>query len=238
MARHQQYSVAGYIELVSDLLRRDYVSVPLEEIEPGSRHLFLRHDVDMCLQRAVALAEAEHEAGLRSTYYVLVRTEMYNVSSKQGRALVRRLNELGHVVGLHFDAAGLPSDVDVLNREAGADCEILEAVTGAAVTSISFHRPVQPLQGLRANVAGRVHVYQPRYFKEIGYCSDSAGGFQYHHPAEHPAVASGTALQLLTHPIWWVGELETTPRRKLDLFLDQRVTLLRQELATNCKVFR
>jgi hypothetical protein len=232
-----EYSLEGYISLLFAFAKREYKAMPLTQIDPGQPHLFLRHDVDMCLDRALIVAEAEAAAGVSADYYVLVRTEMYNVASKAGRSAVRKITELGHRVGLHFDPSGLPDGLEVLDREAAVDCAMLEATVGAPVQSISFHRPAPHLQGLQASIAGRPHVYQPRYFADIGYCSDSAGGFHHHHPLEHPSVDAKSALQLLTHPIWWVDSA-ASPRAKLDHFLTGKVEMLRQELAANCKVYR
>jgi hypothetical protein len=235
--RSQIYNIEGYIELVSALLDVGYSICPLSELESGKARLFLRHDVDMCLERAAAMAEAENAAGFRSTYYVLVRTEMYNISSRTGRDAVKRIRSLGHEVGLHFDSAGLADNLKCWDAEAADDCTVLEAALAGPVSSISFHRPSQQMQGLQASIAGRPHVYQSRYFREVGYCSDSAGGFRFHHPLDHPAVIAKRALQLLTHPIWWMGRLGS-PRDKLDRFVDDRLAVLKDELAMNCKVYQ
>jgi hypothetical protein len=235
--RPQIYNLREYILLVGALVARGYSITSLVGIAPQRPCLFLRHDIDMCLGRAVAMAEAEAATAFKATYYVLVRSEMYNVSSRACRNALQRISALGHDIGLHFDSAGLPVDLASWNVEAAADCKVLECAIGRPVTSISFHRPTEAMQGLAADINGKPHVYQPRYFKEIGYCSDSAGGFRYHHPLDHPSTLAGRSLQLLTHPIWWVDELGT-PLDKLDRFLDGRIEILKQELATNCKVYR
>lgn len=67
------------------------------------------------------------------------------------------------------------------------------------------------------------------------YCSDSRGEWHYGEPADHIAVRTGRALQLLTHPIWWVGEA-AEPELRLRRYLDQRVRALDEDLAANCSV--
>lgn len=45
----------------------------------------------------------------------------------------------------------------------------------------------------------------------------------------------GKALQLLTHPIWWIGEA-SRPTQRLHRFLDRRLGLLDTELAAQCDI--
>jgi hypothetical protein len=233
----QSFTLPNYIALISTLSARGYRVVRLSEMDPTTRHLLLRHDVDMCLEMATTMALAERRAGLTAIYYVLVRTEMYNIASHANRSALRRLTELGHDIGLHFDPADIPDTHEDLNREAALDCELLESLIGRKVSSISFHRPPTRLQGSSESIAGRPHVYQPRYFTEIGYCSDSGGQFRFHHPLHHPAVAEGRALQLLTHPIWWVGK-DAAPLQRLDAFVRRRDSFFRRELAANCRLYQ
>ncbi|UYN97247.1 MAG: hypothetical protein KIT25_10065 [Enhydrobacter sp.] len=238
MSGTEEFSIAEYVRLVGELRRRDYEVVDFLSATPECRHLLLRHDIDMCLQRAVRLAEAEAEMEVTASYFVLLNTEMYNVASTAGRAALRRLLELGHDVGLHFDGAHIRDhDLGALTREVDLECAMLEMQTGRAVRVVTFHRPARWLLGHQATLSGRIHAYQPRYFESMGYCSDSAGAFRYHHPLNHPAVLEGRALQLLTHPIWWVTEPGEDTLSKLDRFRRERDDQIGRELAANCRPY-
>ena len=57
-----------------------------------------------------------------------------------------------------------------------------------------------------SSLADRRNTYESKFFKEIGYCSDSRGGWHHGSPLDHAALGEGRALQLLTHAIWWTGE--------------------------------
>src|SRR5688572_2723486 len=96
----------GYRQLIGGLQNVGYSIVKYEQADPKRRHLILRHDVDMCLARSVRMAEVEAEMGIQSYYFILVNTELYNINSRAGRFALRRLEELGHEVGLHFDPSG------------------------------------------------------------------------------------------------------------------------------------
>ncbi len=86
-------------------------------------------------------------------------------------------------------------------------------------------------------LAGRLHGYQPRFFTNMGYCSDSEGRFRFHHPLEHPAVQAGFGLQLVIHPIWWCAGEEDGPLAKLERFLSERAQTVADEMAANCRPY-
>ena len=221
------FSARDYRALLQAFAERNYRTVLLPELQAGQRHLFLRHDVDLCLKRALAIAEIEAAEGARATYYVLVSTAAYNPGAAESRRTLGRLVELGHSVGLHFDGTAYSDRSQELEAHAAKECEILELLSGAPVTSISFHRPAKSLLGLESTFAGRPHSYQPRFTVDIGYVSDSSGGFFHGHPLDHPAVRAGRALQLLTHPIWWASDSPRTADEQLEEWQNERTATLK-----------
>jgi hypothetical protein len=226
------FSPPSYRALIDTFRARDYELRDFFSVEPGSRHLILRHDIDVSLDAALELAELEAVLGARASYFVLLRCELYNPFGAVGRSQLRRLRALGHEVGLHFDAALVEGGVEAFDIAATEECAMLEGLIGAPVRVISFHRPAPALLGLERALAGRAHAYEPRFFRAIGYCSDSRGAFHHGHPLDHPAVAAGRALQLLTHPIWWCGPKGRDVTERLDRFVAERATRLRASLAT------
>ncbi|UIJ44431.1 hypothetical protein LZK98_15360 [Sphingomonas cannabina] len=195
-----------YRSLLVRLRDNGYSSVRLQDLRPEEPCMYLRHDVDLSLEHAATMAQVEGEMGVTSTYFVLLSTDIYNPASAKSRALMTQIMDCGHEIGLHFDATQYPAcDLDVA---AERECDILSTLTGRPVDTISFHRPAPELLNLSRRFAGRRHTYEPAFFSEIAYISDSNGGWHYGHPLDHPAIAAGTAVQLLTHPIWWVGDGE------------------------------
>lgn len=192
-----------YRTLIVSLLERSYVPVRLEDLQPEKRCLYIRHDVDLSLEHAAEMARAEAELGVASTYFVLTSTDMYNPASARSRELMAEIVECGHEIGLHFDATQYRESE--LDAAAERECEILATLTRRPVDTISFHRPAPELLNLTRRFAGRRHTYEPAFFSDIAYISDSNGGWHHGHPLDHAAIAAGTAIQLLTHPIWWVG---------------------------------
>ena len=230
------FTLTGYRVLLDSFLKRGYGTPGFANADSDRPHLILRHDLDMSIQAARPIADIEAARGLRAHYFVLIRTEMYNPWSKRGRADLAALIELGHEIGLHFDAGLYPSNIDALDEACRIECDALEQLLGRSVTIVSFHRPEEALLSHDRELGSRLHTYQPRWFEHMGYCSDSRGAWHHGHPLRHPAVASGRALQLLTHPIWWAEDVGT-PVKKLNDFVGVRADLLREELAAHCSVF-
>ncbi len=68
---------------------------------PAAGDLILRHDVDLSLEAAVALAEVEAEAGAWSTWFLMTRSVFYNLDSPAGERAIARLRELGGRIAHH-----------------------------------------------------------------------------------------------------------------------------------------
>src|SRR5919202_6122272 len=172
--------------------------------DPQPGDLLLRHDVDLSLQAALALAEVEAEAGAQATYFLMTRSVFYNLASQEGDYVLGRLRELGHRVGLHavWPRAELDQRFDRV---------------------IAWHNP-DP-EYMREPVEGAVNVMQEPWFDPEHYRSDS--NQQWRHGCPHEELAAGAFdwLQLLTHPEIWVYPGETmreTMLAMLDAERDRR----------------
>lgn len=232
-----EFSTRGYQALIQGFKDRGYSAVGYEEIHPDQQHIILRHDIDMSIEAAVRTAYIESDLSVSAYYFVLLRSELYNPYTERNTKSLRNILSLGHQIGLHLDASMYSSDWSNLESAAEKECGILENIIQEKVNFISFHRPHRDLLGNSRNLAGRLHAYQSRFFKEIGYCSDSRGGWNHGHPYDHNSIKNKKALQLLTHPIWWDGEcLPATDR--LSEFVDISAVQFKNSLAVNCETYR
>lgn len=100
-----EFTYAAYRELLSLLREGGYAFRDYHSYGDAPRCAILRHDIDTSLEQAVKLAELEAREGVRSTWFVLLRTDFYNAASKTGREALRHIRALGHEIGLHFDEA-------------------------------------------------------------------------------------------------------------------------------------
>jgi len=225
-----------YIELLQSLKSLGYQCCTLDQIRPAKGQLFLRHDVDLDLDFAAEMAELEASIGFRSTFYVMVSSEFYNLFAFESLSSLRRIVKAGHHVGLHFDSAGCGDVNDDLDVKARGEVALLSAALGEPVRSISFHRPIPSLQNMDRTVAGYRHTYMPKFFSEMKYFSDSGGSFRFGHPLNDESVQRCDALQLLTHPVWWFQKGDST-KQKLLAFRSRRDDRLRNSMTENLKPY-
>jgi len=227
-----EFTLSGYASLVSAFKEMGYAFCAFSGARREKAHLVMRHDVDFCPKRALRIAQVEKELGISATYFFLVSTEFYNIYSSETARCLREIKNMGHHIGLHFDAATY--DLSKIDEAAEAECQSLAGVVGD-IEIVSFHRPIVSLQGASTNIAGRPHTYQPRYFHEIEYCSDSGGEWSFGYPLERQAIRDRKALQLVTHPIWWAEDDVASPIDRMTKFLAERTQVLRSELQRNLK---
>jgi hypothetical protein len=235
------FSLPAYLEILDEFRAAGYRATSFTSGPPVGRQLLLRHDVDVSLGRANDLAQAERDADWNATYYVLVTSDLYNVHSSSSRSLLRSILSAGHEIGLHFDATVYggadEANYPMLEAAAWRECAVLSDILGTSVASISFHRPVNFLQGLEGTFAGLPHAYQPCFFKDVEYCSDSDGAWNHGHPLSRQAIKTGQPMQFLTHPVWWIAEPNSSGPGKVDALLIERTEWLRSELARNIKSY-
>jgi hypothetical protein len=197
------FSLAGFGAIVSRALAQGYRVVPFREFTPPDARpvLLLRHDLDGPLKGAQAIAELEAGVGVRATFFVQTAGSFYNLLSAGSRSFMRGLADLGHEVGLHYEAARYRGDGG--GAALRFDLRLLEDLTGQPVRSASQHLP---LDGDAVALDGYVEneAYAPRFTQApMTYLSDSLMAWRQATP--HDLLDRGGSFQLLTHPETWVG---------------------------------
>ncbi len=215
-----QYTKQNYLSLLNCFREAGYQDHVFGEEFGKSKSVFLRHDIDISLELALEFAEMEYQNGYRSTYFVLVDTEFYNVLSADNRQRVVDICQMGHQIGLHFDASN-SVDQAALDIRINVECDILGGITGNPIKAVAPHRPTTDFLGRPGSICGRIHPYQPRYFLDMKYVSDSMGGWTRDHPIENEAFAAGQNLQILTHPYIWASPQCHNQSEKIRCVLDQ-----------------
>jgi hypothetical protein len=166
--------------------------------EPQPGDVLLRHDVDMSLDAALEMAELEAKHDVAATYFLMKRSDFYNLDTRGGAAALERLRELGHRVGLH----GVHPDATLDDR--------FDPV-------VAWHTPEPDY--MTAPLDGAVNVMQEPWFHPDRYRSDSNQHWRSGCPHEELARGGFEWLQLLVHPEIWVYE-GATMRETMESFLD------------------
>jgi hypothetical protein len=191
------FSLGHYGELIEAAKAGGYRFGSFDR-EPQDGDLLLRHDVDLSLEAALAVARLEAELEAPATYFLLRESSFYNLDSAFGRAAIDELRSLGHRVGLH-----------AVHPRAGLD-ERFDPV-------VAWHNP-DP-EYMREPIPGVVNVMQDGYFDPATYRSDSNQHWRNGCPHEQLAAGAFPWLQLLTHPEIWAYE-GATMRASMESFLD------------------
>jgi hypothetical protein len=171
--------------------------------EPGT--ILLRHDVDLSLDAALQVAELESEVGAAATYFLMTRSDFYNLDSPSGAAALERLRALGHRVGLHAVWPHVDAD------------ERFDAV-------LAWHNP-DP-EYMRDPVQGLVNVMEAPWADV--YRSDSNQHWRNGCPHEDLRDGAFERLQLLTHPEIWVYSGATMRETMLSMLDAERERRLAQ----------
>jgi hypothetical protein len=202
------FDLDHYRELLTAALAGDYTFAFFDH-EPQQGQVLLRHDVDLSLDAALELAEVEHEHGVGATYFLMTRSEFYNLDAASGVRALDRLRALGHRIGLH----AVWPHVD--------DDERFDRV-------LAWHNP-EP-EYMREPVDGFVNVMQSPWADV--YRSDSNQHWRQGCPHDDLRAHAFERLQLLVHPEIWVYEGSTmreTMRAMLDADRSRRLALLGED---------
>ena len=172
----------------------------------AGRICILRHDCDHDLPAAAKLARIEEEMGVRSTYFLMLRCDMYNLMSPLHANLVREIIQRGHLIGLHFDEWIYPDATaakirDEVDRERGW----LSREFGMPIDVVSFHQPSRRVLQNEVKLSC-ISTYDKEDMKDVYYMSDSKMVLREGCPGEILKARKHQRLQLLLHPELWTEE--------------------------------
>ena len=167
--------------------------------------LILRHDVDISIDNCLNLVRLEKNAGVVSTCFIMVTSDLYNPLSQSSTKAIREISGSGFEVGLHFDPTCYPeASIEKLQHLAKLEATLLESITQKKVTSISLHCP--SVHGMFPKFDDFVNAYDPQLFSNENYLSDSCKSFRGKDPYKWLEMAKTRPIQMLFHPLHYQHE--------------------------------
>ena len=205
-----EFTYGSYTELLATAAKNDYRFCLYHDADRFDRTVILRHDIDFSPEKALEMADLEQQQGIRSTYFVLLATEFYNVFSRKTDRVLRQILAMGHEIGLHFDEARYESTGHgALHEHVDKEAEILQTALSAPVRVVSMHRPGQNSSTGNLVFPKRINAYSPPFMQDMKYVSDSRMHWR---EDVVSIVQSGehARLHILTHPFWYSETPEST----------------------------
>lgn len=171
--------------------------------DSSARVCLLRHDVDADMHAAARMAEIEAEMGVQSTYFLMVRSPLYNLFSRANQELASSIVRRGHFIGVHYDQAGAPQHLP------GRESILFEAAMLARnldvpISVVSFHQPGADVLRGEVDTGHLVNTYSKSDLPGFCYISDSNRRWRSHDPLKVFRAQEVGRLHLLIHPMWWM----------------------------------
>ena len=195
-----EFTYSFYSQLINSIRENDYQVCSYHNYEQFNKPCILRHDVDNSLEKALEFAKLESELGVVSTYFILLSTDFYNISSRRSLDIINEIKSLGHDVGLHFDELKYDDNVDVVSA-IKQECKIMSLILDTDINSVSMHRPSKKTLDASYKIDGIVNSYDKIFFNDFKYISDSRRNWR-----ENPFEAiseNHNKLHILTHSFWY-----------------------------------
>lgn len=200
-----EFTYDAYAKLIDTIQESNYTITDYHNYHYVQFPCILRHDIDYSIERAVRFAKQEKELGIKSTYFVLVSSDFYNIFSFDVGEKIQQLIEYGHEVGLHFDETVYQRNeayeekiIDYILKER----DLLEQACRRKVSVVSMHRPSKKVLEKNLEVPGMVNSYSKELFQNFKYVSDSRMKWRedvmaYIKEKRYPK------MQILTHAFWY-----------------------------------
>jgi hypothetical protein len=227
MAERVTFSLADYEALLQALKEAGYAFQDFESERSAPRGVIMRHDIDKSLAAALEIATVEEKHGVRSSYFFLLRSRMYNLAEPESVATVKAIADMGHAVGLHFDwnrVAGQWGE-DALDAAVLHELDLAGRVLGLPMTrAVTFHNPPRGVIMHEPATRGYINAYGPAFMLPMTkYISDSNANWREGDPKESIRNGEWPTLQILTHPIWWVNQEHCPALTALERVLARRL---------------
>lgn len=214
------FTYAGYLELLNLLQANGYNIANYHNWKEYMKCAIMRHDVDNDMNQALAMAQTEYEYNIKSTYFVLLTSNFYNLYSDRNRKILNEIQDMGHMIGLHFDEMAYPKDVgsvDKIVKDIERELSILSEISATDISVFSYHRPTKEILDANIKIQGTLNSYGDIFFKEFKYLSDSRMNWR------EPILdiirrTTYDRMQILTHPFWYHKE-EKSMKEVLENFI-------------------
>ena len=193
--------------------KRNLKIIRLEDIKSTSDNFFfVRHDVEFSVQRAFELAKFEkNNLGISTNFFFQLKNNAYNLISNENIDLVKKIQMLGHTIGLHFNYNGRNNSKEILS-ELNNQIITLKKYFKNTSNFFSPHRPNKLKYLSNINLKRLKNLYSKEFFtpfelafkdnNKVLYIADSRHKWKFIHPLSLN-LNKYKKIQLNFHPDAW-----------------------------------
>lgn len=232
---HKKFTINGYTYLLELAIKNKYKFIDFNrsEIDGNEKLCLLRHDIDVDLKAALSMAEIECGLGIKATYFLMLRSPVYNLFGRQNHKYVEEILKNGHTLALHYDEGFYPSNDKNLQEHIETEANILEKMFGQKIKTVSFHQPGPKVISNEIKIKGYINTYDKEDLAGVTYFSDSNKVWKNETAWDIFEKENHKKVHLLVHPIWWITENEFSTEELWDkALLDNIDRSLKQILET------
>lgn len=238
----QEMTVPRYLAILDAAKDAGYRFSSFATDDGREGNLLLRHDIDKSVPMALRMAALEKRAGIRATYFFLLRSPLYSLLEPETVEMIREIRHLGHDIGLHCDTRRMrrvhqeTADDEAVMRE----IRLMESALDFEIAPIvSFHNPEPKWLAHVPSEGTYLSTYDPRFMlPKTKYISDSAGRWREGDPLERIRMRTWPRLQILVHPVYWSAEEPQPPLERLVAARDERVRTIEDYLSWSNDLWR
>jgi hypothetical protein len=189
----EAYQAAGYAVVST----RDYL-----KNKPG-RYVVMRHDLDIAIDRALAMSAIELGQRCTATYFMRLHARYYNLLSDDSIKILKSILSAGHEIGLHLEPGmveRLAVPIEVYLAQVRA---FLSGILDTPLTTLSQHYAGTRLVELSPAcwLDGWYDITNQKAMGNAKYLSDSGGRWREGCLCKWLGKVDG--IHVTTHPIWW-----------------------------------
>lgn len=219
------FTYDNYIKMIKLLKKKDYSFVYYNDLGKNEirKEVIIRHDVDFSLKKCLKIAEIEYKENVKSTFFILLSTNFYNIFSKESSKYLLKILELGHDIGLHFDEKRYEiNNYDQLELYIEKEKYIIENYLSTRINAVSMHRPSKWILENDIKFKNIENTYSKKYIKDYKYLSDSRM-FWREDVINTINTEKFQKLHILTHPFWYSAKNEDIKEKLLNFIEEKKL---------------
>lgn len=227
------FTILGYKRMLEIALKNGYKFAFFHQKDiflSDEKICFLRHDIDVSVELAYEMALIESELGIKSTYFFMLRSPVYNLFSRHNHIFVEKIIELGHEIALHYDEGFYPKHNKELNKLVKYEVITLENIFNIKIQTVSFHQPSEDIIQNKIELIDYINTYSKKDLQGFHYISDSNKVWKEYHPQIIFEQSLYPKLHLLIHPIWWITEQDLSTEILWQKSIKKNLTLSEKQI--------